>query len=124
LTTRPKRQRKNIRNAGRANLFAVISPLFDSYWRASWLALGVAISQHGTNRGGVRSSVDGWRRLRFQESGMIYWGLVFIIIAVMATAFGLGGIAAASAGVAQLLAMLLTVLFAISILAGFYRRAR
>ncbi|MBN9076236.1 MAG: DUF1328 domain-containing protein [Rhizobiales bacterium 65-79] len=55
---------------------------------------------------------------------MIYWGLVFIIIAVMATAFGLGGIAAASAGVAQLLAMLLTVLFAISILAGFYRRAR
>jgi uncharacterized membrane protein YtjA (UPF0391 family) len=36
----------------------------------------------------------------------------------------LGGIAASSAGVAQLLAMMLTVFFAISLLAGFYRRAR
>jgi uncharacterized membrane protein YtjA (UPF0391 family) len=87
-------------------------------------AKAAAISQHGTNRGGVRSSVEGWRRLRFQESGMIYWGLVFFIVAIMATAFGLGGIAASSAGVVQLLAMMLTVFFAISVLAGFYRRAR
>jgi uncharacterized membrane protein YtjA (UPF0391 family) len=55
---------------------------------------------------------------------MIYWGLVFFIVAVMATAFGLGGIAASSAGVVQLLALLLMTFFAISILAGFYRRAR
>jgi uncharacterized membrane protein YtjA (UPF0391 family) len=55
---------------------------------------------------------------------MIYWGLVFFIVAVMATAFGLGGIAASSAGVVQLLAVMLTVFFAISVLAGFYRRAR
>ena len=55
---------------------------------------------------------------------MVYWGLVFFIVAVMATAFGLGGIAASSAGVVQLLALMLTVFFAISLLAGFYRRAR
>jgi uncharacterized membrane protein YtjA (UPF0391 family) len=60
----------------------------------------------------------------FMRLGMIYWGLVFFIVAVMATAFGLGGIAASSAGVVQLLALLLTTFFAISILAGFYRRAR
>jgi uncharacterized membrane protein YtjA (UPF0391 family) len=60
---------------------------------------------------------------RFQETEMIYWGLVFFIVAIMATAFGLGGMAASSAGVVQLLAMVLTVFFAISVLAGFYRRA-
>jgi uncharacterized membrane protein YtjA (UPF0391 family) len=82
-----------------------------------------AIFQHGTNQGGGRSPVDDWRR-DFQETDMIYWGLVFFIVAIMATAFGLGGIAASSAGVAQLLAMMLTVFFAISLLAGLYRRAR
>ena len=55
---------------------------------------------------------------------MIYWGLVFFIVAVMAAAFGLGGIVASSAGVAQLLMLVLTIFFAISILAGFYRRLR
>jgi uncharacterized membrane protein YtjA (UPF0391 family) len=55
---------------------------------------------------------------------MIYWSLVFFIIAVMATAFGLGGIAASSAGVAQLLVFMLTAFFAVSLLAGFYRRVR
>ena len=55
---------------------------------------------------------------------MIYWGLVFFIVAIMATAFGLGGMAATSAGVVQLLALMLTAFFAISLVAGFYRRAR
>jgi|ThiBio_1000_plan_1041568.scaffolds.fasta_scaffold00120_16 uncharacterized membrane protein YtjA (UPF0391 family) len=55
---------------------------------------------------------------------MLYWGLVFFIVAVMAAAFGLGGLAAASAGVAQLLAFMLMAIFAISLLAGFYRRVR
>jgi uncharacterized membrane protein YtjA (UPF0391 family) len=60
----------------------------------------------------------------FRRQGMINWGLVFFIVAIMAAAFGLGGIAASSAGVVQLLASMLTAFFAISLLAGFYRRAR
>jgi uncharacterized membrane protein YtjA (UPF0391 family) len=55
---------------------------------------------------------------------MLYWGLVFFIVAIMAAAVGLGGLAASSAGVAQLLAFMLTAFFAISLLAGFYRRVR
>ena len=50
--------------------------------------------------------------------------IVAFAFASMATAFGLGGIAASSAGVVQLLALMLTAFFAISIVAGFYRRAR
>jgi uncharacterized membrane protein YtjA (UPF0391 family) len=101
----------------------VILPLFDSYWRATWLPGRAAISQHGTNGGGIHCPpLLGMPD--FRRQGMIYWGLVFFIVAVMATAFGLGGIAASSAGVVQLLALLLTTFFAISILAGFYRRAR
>jgi uncharacterized membrane protein YtjA (UPF0391 family) len=55
---------------------------------------------------------------------MIYWGLVFFIVATIATAFGLGGMAASSAGVAQLLIFMLTAVFALSLLAGVYRRVR
>jgi uncharacterized membrane protein YtjA (UPF0391 family) len=55
---------------------------------------------------------------------MIYWGLVFFIVAVMAATFGLGGIAASSVAVAQLMVFMLTAFFAISLVAGFYRRAR
>lgn len=55
---------------------------------------------------------------------MVYWGLVFFIIAIIAAAFGLGGLAASSAGVAQLLIFMLTVLFAISLLAALCRRVR
>ena len=50
--------------------------------------------------------------------------LIRFIVAIMATVFGLGGMAATSAGVVQLLALMLTAFFAISLVAGFYRRAR
>jgi uncharacterized membrane protein YtjA (UPF0391 family) len=88
------------------------------------VAVAAAISPHGTNRDAARSAVEGWRRLGFLEIEMIYWGLVFFIVAIMATAFGLGGMAASSAGVAQLLIFMLTAVFALSLLAGVYRRVR
>jgi uncharacterized membrane protein YtjA (UPF0391 family) len=34
---------------------------------------------------------------------MLYWALVFFIIAVVAGTFGFGGISAAAAGIAQIL---------------------
>jgi uncharacterized membrane protein YtjA (UPF0391 family) len=72
---------------------------------------------------GFVDPVDDWRQ-DHRRSGMLYWGLVFFIVAIMAAAVGLGGLAASSAGVAQLLAFMLTAFFAISLLAGFYRRVR
>lgn len=43
---------------------------------------------------------------------MLTWSLLFLVIAVVSAIFGFGGIAAASAGVAQLLFVLFSLLFA------------
>ena len=42
---------------------------------------------------------------------MLYWALVFFVVALIAGVFGFGGIASASAGVAQLLFVVFIVLF-------------
>jgi uncharacterized membrane protein YtjA (UPF0391 family) len=53
---------------------------------------------------------------------MLYWALVFFVIALIAGALGFGGIASASSGVAQILFFLFLVLFAISLIMGLVRR--
>jgi uncharacterized membrane protein YtjA (UPF0391 family) len=52
---------------------------------------------------------------------MLYYALVFLVLALVAALFGFGGIAAASAGIAKLLFFIFLVLFAVSILAGALR---
>lgn len=42
---------------------------------------------------------------------MLYWALVFFVVAIVAAVFGFGGIASASAGVAQILFFVFLVLF-------------
>src|SRR5512132_1715872 len=49
---------------------------------------------------------------------MLYWAVVFLIIALVAAVFGFGGIAAASAGIAKLLFFIFLVLFVISLIFG------
>lgn len=46
---------------------------------------------------------------------MLYWAATFFIIAIVAGVFGFGGIAAASAGVAQILFYLFLIGFLISV---------
>lgn len=46
---------------------------------------------------------------------MLYWAAVFFIVAIVAGAFGFGGIAAASAGIAKLLFWVFVVLFIASV---------
>ena len=53
---------------------------------------------------------------------MLYWALVFLVVALIAGAMGFGGIASASAGIAQVLFFIFIVLLAISLLAYFFRR--
>ncbi|MEM8824458.1 MAG: DUF1328 domain-containing protein [Pseudomonadota bacterium] len=43
---------------------------------------------------------------------MLYWAIMFFVIALIAAVFGFGGIASASAGIAQFLFVLFAVLFA------------
>jgi uncharacterized membrane protein YtjA (UPF0391 family) len=52
---------------------------------------------------------------------MLYWAAVFFIIAMIAAVFGFGGVAAASASVAQVLFFVFIVGFVISVILHFAR---
>jgi len=52
---------------------------------------------------------------------MLRWALVFLIIAIIAAAFGFGGIASTSASIARVLFFVFVVLFVVSLLAGAFR---
>lgn len=54
---------------------------------------------------------------------MLMWSIVFFIIALIAAVFGFGGIAEASADVAQILFFIFLVLFVIGLVAHLMRRA-
>lgn len=53
---------------------------------------------------------------------MLGWALTFFIIALIAAAFGFGGIASAAAGIAKILFFIFVVLFAIALIAGLMAR--
>ena len=53
---------------------------------------------------------------------MLYYALVFFIIALVAAVFGFGGIAAGAASIAQVLFFIFLVLFIASLIAGLIRR--
>lgn len=54
---------------------------------------------------------------------MLGWTITFLIIALIAAAFGFGGIAVAAAGIARILFFVFLVLFVVSLLSGLMRRA-
>lgn len=49
---------------------------------------------------------------------MLRWALIFLVLALIAAAFGFGGLAATSAGIAKLLFWVFIIVFAISLIAG------
>ena len=57
-----------------------------------------------------------------KEGKMLYWALVFLIIALVAGVLGFGGIAAASAGIAKILFFVFLVLFLIGLVVHLGRR--
>ena len=52
---------------------------------------------------------------------MLYWALVFLVVAIVAGLFGFGGIASASVGIAQVLFWVFLVLLLISVVWHFMR---
>jgi uncharacterized membrane protein YtjA (UPF0391 family) len=54
---------------------------------------------------------------------MLRWTLIFLVVAIVAAAFGFGGIAAASSGIARILFFVFLILFIASVLGGLMRRA-
>ena len=53
---------------------------------------------------------------------MLYWALMFLVVALVAALFGFGGIASTATGIAQILFVVALVLSAVSLLANFLRR--
>lgn len=56
------------------------------------------------------------------EKIMLYWALMFLMVALVAALFGFGGIASTATGIAQVLFIIALVLFVVSLLAGYVRR--
>ena len=54
---------------------------------------------------------------------MLGWALAFLIIAILAAVFGFTGIAVASAGIAKILFFVFLVVFLVTLIMGFARRA-
>jgi len=53
---------------------------------------------------------------------MLYWALMFLVVALVAAVFGFGGIASTATGIAQILFVVALVMFLVSLLANFMRR--
>ena len=54
---------------------------------------------------------------------MLYYAVVFFIIALIAGMLGFSGIAASASGIAQVLFFIFVVLFLVSLIAGLVRRS-
>jgi uncharacterized membrane protein YtjA (UPF0391 family) len=53
-----------------------------------------------------------------RRSTMLYWALIFLVVAIVAGIFGFGGIAATASSIAQVLFFIFLVLFIISLFFG------
>ena len=53
---------------------------------------------------------------------MLYWAMVFFIVALVAAVLGFGGIAGTAVGIAKILFFVFLVLFIVSLIAGGVRR--
>jgi uncharacterized membrane protein YtjA (UPF0391 family) len=53
---------------------------------------------------------------------MLYWAVVFFVVAIIAAVFGFGGIAAGATTIAKVLFFLFLILFFLSLVAGVMRR--
>jgi uncharacterized membrane protein YtjA (UPF0391 family) len=59
-----------------------------------------------------------------EEPAMLGWAILFFILAVVASIFGFGGMAAAFAGVAKILFFVFVILFILALIFGFRGRSR
>jgi uncharacterized membrane protein YtjA (UPF0391 family) len=57
-----------------------------------------------------------------EGNAMLYWAVVFLVIALVAALFGFGGIAVAAAGIAKVLFFLFVIIFVVTLIMGLMRR--
>jgi len=56
-------------------------------------------------------------------SGLLFWAVIFLVIALVAAVFGFGLISGTSIVIAKWLAIIFVILFIISVIAGVIKRA-
>jgi uncharacterized membrane protein YtjA (UPF0391 family) len=54
----------------------------------------------------------------WEDRAMLYWAVVFFVIALIAAVFGFGGIAAEAVGIGRILFFVFLILFVVSLLLG------
>jgi uncharacterized membrane protein YtjA (UPF0391 family) len=59
-----------------------------------------------------------------EGDAMLYWAVVFLVVALVAALFGFGGIAAAATGIARVLFFLFVVIFVVTLIMGLAQRRR
>jgi uncharacterized membrane protein YtjA (UPF0391 family) len=69
--------------------------------------------------------VEVWFATAADKGGyMLYWALVFFIVAIVAGILGFGGIALAAAGIAKILFFIFLIVFLVTLIMGLGRRGR
>lgn len=53
---------------------------------------------------------------------MLYWAVMFLMVALVSAFFGFGGIASTATGMAQILFVIALVMFVVSLFTGMVRR--
>jgi uncharacterized membrane protein YtjA (UPF0391 family) len=56
------------------------------------------------------------------EATMLYWALLFLLVALVAGVLGFGGVASAATGIAQILFFVFLLLFIVSLIRGIASR--
>jgi uncharacterized membrane protein YtjA (UPF0391 family) len=89
-------------------------------WRFNDIASGnqAALSHSETGHGLPSFKAASLKK----ENEMLYYALVFLLIAILAAVFGFGGIAIVSAGIAKILFFVFIVLFLVSLITHMSRR--
>jgi uncharacterized membrane protein YtjA (UPF0391 family) len=54
---------------------------------------------------------------------LLYWAVIFLIVAIVAALLGFGGVAGTASSAATLLFWIALILFAVSLIAGLLRRS-
>jgi uncharacterized membrane protein YtjA (UPF0391 family) len=74
------------------------------------------------SRKAYRRQTEYKKTFSWRETVMLYWSLVFLIVALVAGFFGFVGVAGTAYGIAKILFFIFLVLFIVSLLAGGLRR--
>src|SRR5215831_5100428 len=116
----PQRQIKSGRSARRTR--QIVRTRRQAIWTMTDCPTEAPIASCRASRCPIANGCGG--ASRFNGGHMLYYALVFFIVALVAALFGFGGIAAGAASIAKILFMLFLVMAVVVFLLGLFRRGR